>query len=225
VTSWSCSSCPTNIPYKITSFDAFGESSGAQTFVFPLVVNIQGPYCVSAKGASATLTANVSGGNGSYSFYWNPSGLTTQTISKPIYNCPQNFTVTVTSGSQTQTASKSVYYDGGACDCGGILYKGVSKLEEGTPSNFEMSQNYPNPFNPSTEIRFGIPKSTSVSVKIYNMQGQLIKNLFNNFLETGFYSVAWSGNDENGSTVASGIYIYRLVAGDITISKKMTLVK
>lgn len=191
----------------------------------PLSVSISGPYCESGKGVSATLTANVSGGNGSYSFYWNPSGLTTQTITKPISSCPQTYTVTVTSGSQSKSASKSVYYGGGSCMCGDFLFKGLIKTESGLPASFELSQNYPNPFNPSTEIAFAIPKNSHVSIKIYNMQGQLVKNLFEENLEAGYYRANWNGDDNSEASVASGVYIYRLTAGDITMSKKMTLVR
>jgi hypothetical protein len=89
------------------------------------------------------------------------------------------------------------------------------------PEKFNLSQNYPNPFNPSTEIRFTIPKSTAVTLKVYNLLGQEVAVIINNeFKEAGSHSVEF-----DGSNLASGIYIYKIEAGNFAQSRKMVLIK
>ncbi|RPI19192.1 MAG: T9SS C-terminal target domain-containing protein [Ignavibacteriae bacterium] len=93
--------------------------------------------------------------------------------------------------------------------------------ENNEPVTFSLSQNYPNPFNPSTDIKFSIPFSSFVSLKIYNMLGEEVAGLINNeFKETGNYSVRF-----DGSNLASGVYFYKLEAGLLTSTKKMILIK
>lgn len=191
----------------------------------PVSVSISSPFCVSGKGVSATLTANPSGGDGvNYSYYWMPSGLTTKSITRPISNCPTTYSVTVTSAGMSGTASKSVYYNGGTCNCGDAFAKTAGR-ENAIPDRFELAQNYPNPFNPITTIRFALPEAAQTTLHIYNMQGQLVRTLIGGYLSAGYYDVTWDSLDDTGHGVASGIYIYRLDAGDFVQSKKMTLVK
>lgn len=93
------------------------------------------------------------------------------------------------------------------------------------PDKLMLNQNYPNPFNPSTSISFGLPKSSEVSLVVYNMMGQEVATLVNNQLNAGHHSITWNGRDNQGHAVGSGIYIYRLRAGTNVFSKKMTFVK
>jgi hypothetical protein len=93
-------------------------------------------------------------------------------------------------------------------------------LEGTTPSQFSLAQNYPNPFNPSTEIRFGLPVSSKVHITIYNVMGQQVTTLLNRDLKAGYHSITW-----NAADVPSGIYFYRLNAGNFTDMKKMVLIK
>lgn len=93
------------------------------------------------------------------------------------------------------------------------------------PKEFSVSQNYPNPFNPITVINYALPKSTFVSIKIYNMLGQEVKTLVNSEKSAGTYSVQWGGDNNYGQQVSSGTYIYRVVAGEYSRTLKMTLVK
>jgi hypothetical protein len=85
----------------------------------------------------------------------------------------------------------------------------------GIPTVFALEQNYPNPFNPSTTIRYDIPKTATVSLNIYNTLGQLMAMLVDEKKEPGDYSVQWNAN------VPSGIYFYRLRAGEYVQTKKM----
>ncbi len=93
------------------------------------------------------------------------------------------------------------------------------------PGSFNLSQNYPNPFNPATEISFSLPKAEQVHLTVYNLLGQEIDCLVDDYLTAGSHTVSWDGTDHNGSEVASGIYFYRLTAGDFSDKKKMILLK
>ncbi len=79
-----------------------------------------------------------------------------------------------------------------------------------TPEGFSLEQNYPNPFNPSTDIRFELPKATSVTLTVYNLLGQEIIVLTKNTLQAGSYDVRWSGVDSRGTQVSSGIYFVKM---------------
>jgi hypothetical protein len=100
-------------------------------------------------------------------------------------------------------------------------------MEEGiVPTEFELSQNYPNPFNPSTKIGFDLPKEAPVSLEIYNILGVKIRTLMSGqTASAGRYTAKWDGKDETGVTVPSGVYLYRIIAGDFHASKKMMLLK
>jgi hypothetical protein len=89
-----------------------------------------------------------------------------------------------------------------------------------TSNSYNLSQNYPNPFNPSTEINYQLPSNGNVKLKVYNMMGQEVMTLVNGFKEKGMYSVTF-----NAGNLASGLYIYKLEAGNFTQVKKMLLTK
>jgi len=87
------------------------------------------------------------------------------------------------------------------------------------------ANNYPNPFNPTTQIAYTVPKDAYVTISVYNAQGQFIKTIVNRYQNAGNYSVTWDGRDANGNLVPSGMYFYRIIAGDLTLSKRMVLMK
>ncbi len=93
------------------------------------------------------------------------------------------------------------------------------------PTKYALLQNYPNPFNPSTQIAYALPTSGNVSLTIYNILGQSVNTLVNGYREAGAYQETWDGTDNHGSTVASGIYFYRIQADNFVATKKMTLLK
>lgn len=88
------------------------------------------------------------------------------------------------------------------------------------PVKFSLSQNYPNPFNPLTKINYSLPNATKVHIRVYDLLGRLVKTLVNEFKEAGSYDVQF-----DGTGLASGVYFYRIEAGDFVDSKKMVLVK
>jgi hypothetical protein len=89
----------------------------------------------------------------------------------------------------------------------------------------ELMQNSPNPFNPSTSIKFYIPNNSDVSIKIYDILGREVTTLINKQAEAGYHIVYWNGMDKNNNEVASGVYIYRMQAGDFVQTKKLMLIK
>jgi hypothetical protein len=95
----------------------------------------------------------------------------------------------------------------------------------GLPTEFQLAQNYPNPFNPSTTIEFALPQGSHVSLEIYNSLGQKAVTLAEGFYNAGFYSIHWDGKDQYGRYVSSGMYFYRIDAGDFSEIKKMALLK
>ena len=93
------------------------------------------------------------------------------------------------------------------------------------PSTFTLEQNTPNPFNPSTRINYSLPTAGNASVVVYNILGQNINTLVDEFQDAGNYSIEWNGTDRDGRPVSSGIYFYRLTTIDNSESKKMVLIK
>lgn len=98
---------------------------------------------------------------------------------------------------------------------------GINNNQTGTPVEFSLSQNFPNPFNPVTILSFGLPKKSAVTLKVYDVLGRETATLINNELRTeGFYNVEF-----DASMLPSGIYYYRIEAGNFTATKKMILIK
>jgi subtilisin family serine protease len=93
------------------------------------------------------------------------------------------------------------------------------------PKEFAISQNYPNPFNPETFIEFSLPKDCQVNLIVYNVRGQLVKTLVHGSMQAGTYKVRWDGTDKSELRVASGVYFYRLAAGDKINTRKMIMMK
>jgi len=94
------------------------------------------------------------------------------------------------------------------------------ELKEQKPDAFELFQNYPNGFNPTTQIRYALPFDADVSLKVYDMLGRVVATLVEENQSAGFKTVEF-----NADKLSSGIYIYRLIAGDFTAVKKMIIVK
>ena len=97
--------------------------------------------------------------------------------------------------------------------------------KEVLPTQFELSQNYPNPFNPTTVISYQLPANSFVTLKVYDMLGREVKTLVSQETAAGKYSVDWNGDDSYGNKVATGAYVYRIIAGDFISVKKMLLIK
>jgi hypothetical protein len=88
-----------------------------------------------------------------------------------------------------------------------------------------LSQNYPNPFNPQTSIAFSIKDRGAVSLKVYNVNGELVRTLANESRTAGAYTLTWDGHNDSGQPVSSGVYFYKLVTNNFSQTKKMVLLK
>jgi hypothetical protein len=95
----------------------------------------------------------------------------------------------------------------------------------GIPDKYGLSQNYPNPFNASTIIEFAVREPGHVTLEIFNILGQKVAVPVNEFLSAGVKRTTWDGKNFSGDEVASGMYFYRLTAGDFVEMKKMVLMK
>jgi hypothetical protein len=93
------------------------------------------------------------------------------------------------------------------------------------PNNFEIRQNYPNPFNPKTTIEYSIPNRSFVKITIYNVLGQDVRKLVNEFKDAGVYKVVWDGKDNNGNQVPSAVYFHQMIAEDFKQVRKLILQK
>lgn len=102
----------------------------------------------------------------------------------------------------------------------------VRPTDRAITDGFHLSQNYPNPFNPSTTIQFSLPTQTDVRLEVFNTLGQRVKTLIaNEVFSAGTYTVEWHGVNEHNRTVPSGMYIYRITAGEFVESKRMMFLK
>ncbi|MGB2990262.1 MAG: FlgD immunoglobulin-like domain containing protein, partial [Candidatus Zixiibacteriota bacterium] len=94
-----------------------------------------------------------------------------------------------------------------------------------TPKSFALFQNHPNPFNPETKISYYLSTASHVRLTVYNVLGQKVRTLFDGHQDSGNHTVLWDGKREDGTPLSSGIYFYRMQAGDFRETKKMSLMK
>ncbi|MBU0509457.1 T9SS type A sorting domain-containing protein [bacterium] len=93
------------------------------------------------------------------------------------------------------------------------------------PDRFDLAQNFPNPFNPETQIVFNVPNAADVKIRVYNVTGQLVRTLTDQRYSVGMHQVTWDGRTDSGQLVSAGVYLYRLEAPGISLTKKMLLMK
>jgi len=174
---------------------------------------------------AAFLIPATSGWAANFQMDWisiNSGGLTEQSST--------SYSATITCGQLVAGSSSSSNYQAGL----GFLQaipNIISSLDvreviaDHLPENFELRQNYPNPFNPFTSIEFSVTNYCHVTVKVYNLLGQIVVTLVNEPLNAGTYRATWNGTSESGNQVASGVYFYRLDTEDFMEIRKMVLLK
>ncbi|MFH2035824.1 MAG: YCF48-related protein, partial [Candidatus Zixiibacteriota bacterium] len=110
---------------------------------------------------------------------------------------------------------------------GGIATPNIVETESKNPSEINLEQNYPNPFNPSTTIAFQVTEliSEKAVIKIYSSIGELVQTVTKNINGTGYYSVSWNGESNNGDILPTGNYFYSINYGNTTRNGKMCLIK
>ena len=93
------------------------------------------------------------------------------------------------------------------------------------PSLIKDFKNYPNPFNPETSITYQVPKTSLVKIEVFKLLGQKLRTLVNEERNPGSYQIMWNGLDDQGKSVSSGVYLYKMQSGDFSTIKKMVLVR
>jgi len=150
--------------------------------------------------------------NGTYRFVWSEHYDVVPQVDQMI----GRFRVVVLDGAERQAGDSSD---------GDVTFSYATPVEDLPAGRFQLAQNNPNPFNPRTEIRFEIPRTQDVSLRIYDVRGQLVRTLVQGMQPAGVSAVVWSGEDDRGDQAASGLYFYRLVTDDGEQTRKMLLLK
>ncbi len=141
------------------------------------------------------------------------------------------YTWPATSGASTECRVRVIARDAaglaGFDDSDADFSKGTSTDGPDSPDirDFYLAQNVPNPFNPVTTVRFGLPVSSPVSLRIYDTAGRLVRVLIDGHREAGHHEMTWDGLDGSGRPVASGVYFYRLAIGTFVEDRKMVLLR
>jgi hypothetical protein len=102
---------------------------------------------------------------------------------------------------------------------------GTGDEGDALPNEFCLMQNYPNPFNPTTQFKFNLVSTVHVTIQVFNVLGQLITTLLDEVKPAGIHTVSWDGSDDNGQAVKSGVYTYRIIAGNEMAARQMILLK
>ncbi len=176
-----------------------------------------------AENNKSPATPNATGDIAQYQLTWlsiNSGGETGQSST--------NFAAGLSCGQTVSGVSQSANFrvNFGFWQTGVTAPTDVQEIvTEELPTTYSLSQNYPNPFNPSTVIEFTVPSRGHVELSVYNLLGQRVVTLVDEPMSQGAYRTVWYGRDESGHHVATGIYFYRLLAGEFEESKKMVLLK
>jgi hypothetical protein len=129
------------------------------------------------------------------------------------------FVILEVNGASCEFGLDDIYWEGG-----GTVSVIDGKFVE-TPTKFRLQNNFPNPFNPLTTIRYDLPEYGFVNVTIYNVMGELVKDLVNSQQNAGYQSIQWDATNNKGQPVSAGLYLYTIQAGEFRQNKKMVLLK
>ena len=218
VTGWSNSRSYSNADYVTIKYTSSGDTlwiqrynSGGNTDDIPMSLSVDGSGNVYVTGNSGTVKYNSTGVQ-----QWVAPG---NRVDLAV-DASSNVYVTGSTNSGNSTFYTTVKY-----------IQTPTSVEEkifGVPGEFRLEQNYPNPFNPSTVIRYQLPVNSLVSLKIYDLLGREVATLVNEEKPAGSYEVTFDGKNlsrqKNGG-LASGVYFYKLQAGDFVETKRMLMIK
>jgi D-alanyl-D-alanine carboxypeptidase len=173
------------------------------------------------------VNANISGANGyglgtmrynvNGKICWGHAGNSFGHSSVAMYYPVQGITISVMMNKDINTGSIAIDFMNTVISNNPI---GIEPISTITPGKFSLEQNYPNPFNPETNIRFSIPERSFVKIKIFDVTGKQVELLLNENVNAGTYEVKW-----NASMKPSGVYFYRIEAGNFSKTRKMIVIK
>ena len=129
-------------------------------------------------------------------------------------------TFTVTGDQASGTWSALIFGASDAGNWGPISVSTDVEIKTEIPIQFFLYQNYPNPFNPSTKIKFALPKTGEVKIEVFNTLGQKVAMLINKTMPNGYHEVEFNAQD-----LPSGVYVFKIMAGDLQDVKKMLFLK
>jgi glycosidase len=196
--------------YEVFSTDNFTLTVSASIKKINLIHATMDAYIIGNFGVTQ-LTANQSfTRTGWWYDYFSGDSVNVTSLTENITLEPGDFRIYTTTKLPTPEA--------------GILLD-VEQIDDQIPVEFALEQNYPNPFNPNTVIRYSIVSPSLVSLKIFDVLGREVKTLVNKEQVNGVYEVNWNGDDALGNKVSTGVYFYRIDAGDFVQTKKMMLIK
>jgi hypothetical protein len=203
----------------------FQTATGATSATITVTVSLAPLSAVTISGNTSTSALLTYGTGADTSFWSNGSG-------DYEFVVPYHWTGTLTPTKTGVTFTPShLHFDSVEVDQvnqdfnPSLILNVEQDGDHAIPKEYMLAQNYPNPFNPSTVIRFALPRAGFASLKVYNIVGQEVTNLVSGILPAGAFRVTWGGTDMNGQAVSSGVYFYRLQAGDYIEIRKMLLLK
>ncbi|MCH7681656.1 T9SS type A sorting domain-containing protein [candidate division KSB1 bacterium] len=161
---------------------------------------------------STTLTLEIPGGvpPATYGFNWKVGIFANGSVDVDGFNFTKN------AGPVSVARTASFNTEG---------WESILGTQNLVPEKFVLEQNYPNPFNPATTISYRLPIAENVSLMIYDLAGRQVRELVNENKEAGSYTVQWDGRNQTGQTVATGLYIYQIRAGQFNQNRKMLFMK
>jgi hypothetical protein len=202
------------------AFTTVGAAPASPTLLSPsndarqLPTNPQLTWNVSAGTVSCQLQIATSGTFSSPTIVVDQSGITATSFTTGLANNTLYYwRMNATNAAGTSAWSAIWHFTVGTV-------VGIERFDSDIPTQYRLSQNYPNPFNPSTVIEFSLPKSGSVSLRIFNSLGEIVTTLVNEDLPVGNYRIRW-----DAIHVASGMYFYQITAGDFQETKRLILLK
>jgi len=216
--------------------DAEVDTKNSLTFAFPFDLSVfqfaeLEFYLMSSINSGDSLLVEVSNDNGQtwdmvQEFIRSSFSFRKQTIDLSAYTGIGNESVHLrfTMSNNADQPSDGVWID----DISFRVSEKPLALEDNLasiPLTFDLKQNYPNPFNPSTTIQYSLPKTAQVDLTIYTITGEKVKTVVSDKIEAGHHTVQWNGDNDQGHSVATGIYIYRIKTKGFTKSMKMLFLK
>jgi len=215
--------------YLFQSWSNNGDSShtiNVSTNVSSYTCNYKTQFKLITQISPAGLPVTINGGNLFYdtasTVNFSPTPLQLTHNGKDYYfqrwNGTGNGSYTGTNPNGTIQSMSNVIVQSAVFDT--IPPIGIQNLNNGVPQVYQLHQNFPNPFNPVTRIKFDIPQNSKVTVKVYDLLGNEVAKLHDGDLQAGYYEA-----DFNASSYASGVYFYRIDAGNFSSVKRMVLVK